>query len=699
MNATDEPAISVNRELVLSRIIKAPRDAATSTGKAHNCVRFFLWLIVPLLAAMPLQAQTITTIVVEIHTFDQRFAGTDDSVHLQIGGRDLPLDDPNRDDFERNDTNRFILDLSSEPISFELIRGVGQISVTKIEDSFFGGGWGFGGITIWANSDATEPLYQNAAINKWLDGDDLEWITLLDEPGWNVPEPPLFPPCTGTVIIFLAPGGGNPALDSDCDGIPDDQDTTVDPPSDADGDGLPDLYETQTGSNPNDSDSDDDGWADGRNRRSVLVLTRIKCDDENEDIGSDELYLNVEDVRYPKSFDLGGYWSMNDGTQRSPGVIVDSRMLPAGAPASFTSRMRLRESDFTFLENPTDDTFNTFEIEWGEDGTTTFTHDGDDAHYVLTFRWFTMNVRDPTLGNLDADRDGLDEAEEAKMSVQDPSVQPIAAAGHNGLADPEHRELWVEVDASGSDQRLQFDAKQMVASQFAYHGIAPRFDDGWFGNENGGLLPYVEVLRPADIDAYRNDPAKFRPERRALNRSFRYVLMVDDLEDGAGGFGDTRCAGGCRSMVGGVPVLGHTLTFQAQPIIYMHEIGHTLGLCHRVGDRAPTNPAICPATGERCADFCEIGQESTTAMGSETALDTAGPLVGGGLAGIGAGIVAGALIGSLFGPVGTIVGAIVGGIIGGVGGALLGAVIGADFYARVVDYHIREWLKLHVNAS
>ena len=654
-----------------------------------------------LFVAGPLQAQTITTLIVEIHTLDETFAGTDDSMHLQIGGRDFPLDNPNHDDFERDNTDRFTFDLTAEPLSVELIRGVGQISVTKMEDSFFGGGWGFGGIKIWAGSTDTEPLYQNDSVNVWLDGDDLEWVTTLDEPGWNVPEPPPFPPCSGTIIL-LAPAEGDPTLDSDCDGTPDSSDTTFDNPPDSDGDGLPDLFETQTGSNPNDSDSDDDGWADGRNRRSLLVLTRIECDDENEDIGSDELYLNAEDVRYPKSFDLQGYWAMNDGNVRSPGVIVDSRMLPAGAPAPFVTRMRLRESDFTFLENPTDDTFNTFEIEWGEDGATTFIHDGDDARYVLTFRWFTINVRDPNvLTNVDGDRDGLTEAQEAQMTLQNPIVQPTQVAGHNGLADPERRELWVEVDASGSDQRLKFDSKQMVASQFAYHGIAPRFDDGWFGNDNNGLLPYVEVLRPTDLVNFRNDDAKFRPERRNLPGGvFRYALLVDDLEDAAGGFGEATCANGCRYIIGGVPILGHTLTFQAQPIIFMHELGHTLGMCHRVGDVDPTNPPTCPASPwTRCADFCAIGQESTTAMGSETGLDTATPIVGGGLAGIGGGIVAGALIGSLFGPVGTVVGAIVGGVVGGVGGALIGAILGADFYARDVDYHIREWLKLHVTVS
>lgn len=661
-------------------------------------VRHLLLLLAALLAAAPLQAQTITSLIVEIRTLDARFAGTDDAMHLQIGGRDFPLDNPNRDDFERNNTDEFTFDLSAEPLSVELIRGVGQISVTKIEDSFFGGGWGFRSIRIWAQSKDTEPLYQNDSVNQWLDGDDLEWVTTLGEPGWNVPEPPPFPPCSGTIIILFAPDGGEPSVDSDCDGTPDSEDSTFDSPPDSDGDGLPDLFETQTGSNPNDPDSDGDGWADGRNRRSLLVLTRIECDDENEDVGSDELYLNSEDVRYPKSFDLDGYWAMNDGNVRSPGVIVDSRTLPAGAPAAFASRMRLRESDFRILEKPTDDTFNTFEIAWGEDGTTTFTHDGDDARYVLTFRWFTVNVRDPnSLSNADGDGDGLNEAQEAQMTLQDPAIQPTQIAGHNGLADPEHRELWVEVDASGADQRLKFDSKQMVASQFAYHGIAPRFDDGWFGNADNGLLPYREVLRPTDLVAFRNDDTKFRPERRNLPGGvFRYALLVDDLEDAIGGFGESQCAGGCRFIIGGVPVLGHTLTFQAQPIIFMHELGHTLGLCHRVGDREPTNPATCPATG-RCADFCEIGQESTTAMGSETAMDTALPIVGGGLAGVGGGIVAGALIGSLFGPVGTVVGAIVGGIVGGVGGALIGAVLGADFYARDVDYHVREWLKLHVS--
>lgn len=657
------------------------------------------------LASCPAYAQQINRLIVEVRTQDKLFAGTDDDVHLQIGGRDFSLDDPNRDDFERGNTDHFEFDLSNQPLSIELIRGIGQISVTKIQDSFFGGGWAFGGLTIWAdNATLTDPLYSNSSTNDWLDGDHLEWTTTLGDPGWNVPEPPPFPPCS-TGIILLKPNAAHKAnaadpttTDSDCDGIPDASDPTFDQPADSDGDGLPDLYETQTGSNPQDSDSDHDGWADGRNRRSYLVLTHVHCIDEQEDIGSDELYLAAEDVRYPASFDLDGYWAMNDGTQRSPGVIIDVRALPATAPpASYRTRLRLRESDFTILERPTDDTFDTFELEWNEDGTATHTYESDDAHYVLTFRWFTLNFRDPyPTQNVDGDHDGFNEDVEARLSIQDPTVQPqdsdgnlIRKPGYDGLADPERRELWVEIDASGSDQTFLFDAKQMVASQFAYHGVTPRFDDGFLGG--GQILDYVETWTPADLGANRNNDTRFSPHRRSLGH-FRYALLVDVLKGGEGffGHGSFNCPP-CDLIFRGVPVLGQTLIAQAQPIFFMHELGHTLGLCHRAGDKGKTcSTCPIPAGFVGCTQYCGVDRDSTTAMGSEQDGSRLGQIVGAVGVGVGAGIVAGGLIG-------TAIGGLPGAIVGGIAGAVVGIVVSiaglsyADFYERDVNYHDNEW--------
>ena len=84
-----------------------------------------------------------------------------------------------------------------------------------------------------------------------------------------------------------------------------------DTPVDSDDDGLPDLDETQTGSSPTNPDSDGDGWHDGRNRRTFLLLARIQCRDEDEDVGHDEVYLVAEDVRFPEEAPLHGYWEMN----------------------------------------------------------------------------------------------------------------------------------------------------------------------------------------------------------------------------------------------------------------------------------------------------------------------------------------------------------------------------------------------------
>lgn len=638
-------------------------------------------------------AVEIQRLIVDVRTRDRAFAGTDDPVHLQIGGFDFNLDDPDRDDRERGNTDRYELDTGDRPLTFELIRGIGQISVTKLEDSFFGGGWGFGGLTIWVGDTSSAPIFDNQSINVSLDGDDLEWTSTLDEPGWNVPEPPPFPPCTTFPDVDTGEGGDP---DADCDGIPDEDDDTFDEPADSDGDGLPDPYETQTGSDPDNPDSDGDGWTDGGNRRSYLVLMRIQCDDEREDIGSDEIYLTAEDVRYPWASDLRGKWAMNDGTVRSPGVVVDSRVAPLGASPTYRTRMRLRESDFRFLERPTDDTYATFTVDWRDEGTSTFTHDDSDSHYILTFRWFTVDFLDPTpLSNSDDDDDFFNEMTEFLLSVQDPSVQPERAEGFDGLSDPERRELWVEIDHSGNDQRLRFDSKQMVASRFIYEGIAPRFDDGYL---NGGeRLDYQETWTPTTVDSARL--LEFSPERQALQH-FRYAFLVDDLENGAGEFGHASFTCGlCRLIIAGVPLLGHTLTAEAQPIFFMHELGHTLGLCHRVGDRGQTvSPCPTPAGFDQtCDHYCDVGQDSNTAMGSETTLDLVTSLTGPTLAGVGGGVVAGALIGSAIAPgVGTIVGAVVGGIVGGIVGAATGAVTLADFYAREVDYDDTEWENLEL---
>jgi hypothetical protein len=82
-----------------------------------------------------------------------------------------------------------------------------------------------------------------------------------------------------------------------------------------------------------------------------------------------------------------------------------------------------------------------------------------------------------------------------------------------------------------------------------------------------------------------------------------------------------------------------------------------------------------------------VGQESVTAMGSDTTFDLIVEIIAPwGLAGVGAGVVIGGLIG---GPPGAIIGGIIGGIVGSIFGSTQ-----ADFYLRFVDYHVNEWAEL-----
>lgn len=644
-----------------------------------------IFIVLFILLSVDVSAQKINRLIVEIHTQDKRFAGTDDPIHLIIGGRDFELDNPNKDDFERNNTDHFEIDLDDEGFTLELVRAIGIISIIKTEDSYFGGGWALGGLTIWAESQSREPIFQNSSINVWLDGDDLQWSTTLGEMGWNIPEPEPFPPCV-TVDIDLGV-----IHDSDCDGISDESDPRFDTPTDSDSDGLPDLYETISGLDPANPDQDSDGWFDGKkNRRSYLVLTKIKCGDEEEDIGADEIFLVAEDVRFPATTNLDGSWPMNDETEISPSIVVDIRV--AGVPIAgelalnYKTRMRLREADWTFFEKPTDDTYKIFDVMWGETGTYQVEHETDDAHYVLTFRSFTVLFADvdPRL-NEDVDGDGLSAMAESLLSRQDVSVQPTRIEGYNGLADPGRKEMFVEIDALGEDQQMSYDTKQMVVSQYYYHDISMRMDDGFLGG--GQTLLYREFVTIDDALDIRSNRANFWPERQNL---FRYGLFVDNLTGGEGSNGVGQFPPNTTFVVAKQTELG-----QFSAIVLMHEIGHTQGLCHPDGDgKPPMVSGTCPTPADwqyaRCRHYCGVDGDDSTAMGA----DIGGELV----AGIVAGAVIGALIGAyigfgLGGGWGAVIGGFVGGLIGGFVGGILG-LFNSDAYLRFVNFNLHEWKAL-----
>ncbi len=624
-------------------------------------------------------ALQIHTLIVHVHTRDVTFAGTDDPVHLIIGGKEFNLDNPEQDDLERNNTDEFLLHANDAGFTLEMVQLIGTIVIEKTEDGFWGGGWAFGGITIWAESAGSTPIYSNQAINQWLDGDDLEWSTTFGDPGWNITEEPPFPACvSGDVDLGLV-------VDSDCDSIPDGEDRTFDTPPDSDGDGLPDPYETSQGLDPNDPDNDNDGWVDGkRNRRSVLILERIECLDEEEDIGRDELYVAVEDVRYPASATLDAAWPLDEGDHVSPFTIVDSRVAPQNGDLAFTSRLRIREADPYWFEKPTDDTYLVQDLQWGESGTFQVEYSADDAHYILSFRAATATFADANpKADTDTDGDGLSDGMEFLISDQDANVQGQVIPGFNGLADPGKRNLFLTFDMSGNGYSITYNTKQMVVSQFAVHDVAMRFDDGYLG-DGGDVLAYDASVTTDDAENFRDGP---NGQFDGRDRIYRYCISAEEACcEGHSGVGEFPPG---RELV----LARQTEVAQWSPIVLMHELGHTLGLCHRDGDGVGIESADCtvqPAARPfQCNGYCGVGQDSDTAMGANLG-GLAGiivlALIGIGL-GIWAGIKLGVAIGSTLGGwIGGIIGGIIGGFLGAVGGFVL-----SDAYLRFVNYALQEW--------
>ena len=175
------------------------------------------------------RAESVNRLLVEVKTADKLFAGTDNSIYLSFGGEQFKLDDPDRDDFERGNTDTFTIDLSGREMDFSLLRQLRELTILKPKNDFWGGGWDLAGLTIrvaFAEPHLTppdEPIFRDSGIGVELDSDRTSWAAFSDDDGWRFPpEPPAWGPCVSEDIDT----GGE--LDSDCDGIPDADDDSFD---------------------------------------------------------------------------------------------------------------------------------------------------------------------------------------------------------------------------------------------------------------------------------------------------------------------------------------------------------------------------------------------------------------------------------------------------------------------------------------
>lgn len=109
----------------------------------------------------------VNRLEVRITTADVSWAGTDDDVTLTLAGRSWNLDNPDRDDFERGNTDTFKLD----PGTGLHLSDLHAVQVRKSPDGF-AGGWKLKGVDIRANGST---VFSNQSINRWLEDDHRTW--------------------------------------------------------------------------------------------------------------------------------------------------------------------------------------------------------------------------------------------------------------------------------------------------------------------------------------------------------------------------------------------------------------------------------------------------------------------------------------------------------------------------------------------
>ena len=636
--------------------------------------RFWLaaWTVLLFACASEVRAVPVGSLAVEVRTANAVYGGTDNDVHLVLlvqEGSGAPQErrwnlDSGIDDFERGNQDTYTL-TTNLPVDTCNIIG---ISIQKSPDDW-DGGWKLDWFRVIVNGTQ----FYRGNVDAWLEDDHRDWWAADFVPatcggfsfgGTGAPPPPL-PNCTVNTGSVEFPA---PKPDKDCDMIPDDVDPVFDPPdadgdgmpdrtedwngngvvdpgetdphkfntpgdlADTDSDGLPDIYEDRDRdgvvdfgeTDRNNPDTDGDGWFDGpRNVRTRLFLVQVHCKDSSEDteLGDDELFVTFNHARWPHDDDLDGSWELGDDDLVSPMIEAARRTRGIAAVGPLRVRVDLREDDWF------DWTDDDFEVDhdhfFPEAGLTQWTYSDDgwfnDVEYELKFVSVTQLFADPTPefggGSADKDADGISELSENAL-----------ANSMMGVADPGLREIYMELDVMGEDQMPERYSREDIVSRFTQRGYAFHLDDGTFGG--GEVFPYKEEMSMADARA-----------QRALNlalvrmSTFHYAVGVDVVKDNGSTWNGkaqrvklTNFGGWLRGngnvLLWKTDFLDHLTDFES--IVWLHEFGHNVSLCHRKEDTeaqalGATGAGICDGTnlgGDCHCGHYTVPASSDTAMGN-----------------------------------------------------------------------------------
>jgi len=290
---------------------------------------------------------------------------------------------------------------------------------------------------------------------------------------------------------------------------------------DSDEDGWSDLDEIVCyHTDPMKVDTDGDGWWDNNNYMVNVILTKVKLDDSNEIDADDEVYIIIDDVRYPYyDYDDQGSngatryaWDINcwDDT-RYPNIVVATRSVNGEGlknGQSFRFKASVYEADTNWDEewddNPIESDWFILYIDSFSDGKSERIYEANEggawsAIYKFRFEIETIRFADPDPRNKhgDSDEDGIDDEQEAKLAMN-PEYYGIDLVDgiqrYYGYASPMQKDLFVEVDHM-EDHSMEDQAKYMVCTKFREAGTHDEKKNGawinddpiWLHIDRGGM--------------------------------------------------------------------------------------------------------------------------------------------------------------------------------------------------------------------
>ena len=375
-------------------------------------------------------------------------------------------------------------------------------------------------------------------------------------------------------------------------------------------------------------DKDNDGWCTGPlNSLRTLTLKSVNVHATENIIGKDDLYMIVDDVRFPQHADndtgcrnLCGTFPVSQGDFLQPNITVAQRALPCaykskGGVVPIVTIRVMTDHDFT---RPIPDPTGWFKLsaDWSPvddhllDKFTIALDDLPDnrprlvtvhqvqsgrASYELTFVQETDTpLADPDPdSDSDSDGDGLRDSQESALSLR-----------FGGIADPTRRNIFLEFDTVSPSRTILSTTAPLLVSAFANHGIRMWIDsDGLLAGYQGGS----ETISPGtstvfafppgvpNLFTFRDGDSTMQPHFAADRKGvFHYEVFVDDLQEPPAKrvFGDTPfLIGTVPPQTVGLSGIRTVLSFAGGPgladvawdyqvITVMHELGHDLGLCH-----------------------------------------------------------------------------------------------------------------------